>query len=108
LRAIDATHPEVIEKIRIETNCLERNAERMRYPKFRRQHLFVGTGGIEAGCKTVVGSRLKQSGMFWIVRGANARRGGWPSGAAISTANSRITGSDAAPHDSTSMSRTPG
>ncbi|MHB8304361.1 MAG: hypothetical protein ACYDC6_16365, partial [Acidobacteriaceae bacterium] len=32
--------------------------------------------------------------------------GGWPSGAAISTANSRITGSDAAPHDSTSMSRT--
>ncbi|MHB8304243.1 MAG: hypothetical protein ACYDC6_15750, partial [Acidobacteriaceae bacterium] len=72
LRAIDATHPEVIEKIRIETNCLERNAERMRYPKFRRQHLFVGSGVIEAGCKTVIGSRLKQSGMFWIVRGANA------------------------------------
>jgi hypothetical protein len=27
---------------------------------------------IEAGCKTVIGSRLKQSGMFWTVRGANA------------------------------------
>ena len=26
----------------------------------------------DAGCKTVVGSRLKQSGMFWTVRGANA------------------------------------
>ena len=50
----------------------ERNAERMRYPKFRRQHLFVGSGVIEAGCKTVIGSRLKQSGMFWTVRGANA------------------------------------
>ena len=37
----------------------------MRYPKFRRQHLFVGSGVIEAGCKTVIGSRLKQSGMFW-------------------------------------------
>ena len=72
LRSIDATNPEVIEKIRIETNYFERNAERLRYPKFRRQHLFVGSGVIEAGCKTVVGSRLKQSGMFWTVRGANA------------------------------------
>jgi hypothetical protein len=72
LRVIDSTNPEVIEKIRIEANYFERNAERMRYPKFRRQHLFVGSGVIEAGCKTVIGSRLKQSGMFWTVRGANA------------------------------------
>ena len=43
---------------------MERNAERMRYPKFGRQHLFVRSGVIEAGCKTVIGSRLKQSGMF--------------------------------------------
>jgi hypothetical protein len=27
---------------------------------------------IEAGCKTVIGHRLKQSGMFWTVNGANA------------------------------------
>jgi hypothetical protein len=72
LRAIDVINPEVIEKIRIEAGYFERNAERMRYPKFRRQHLFVGSGVIEAGCKTVIGSRLKQSGMFWTVRGANA------------------------------------
>ena len=72
LRSIESTNPEVIEKLRIETNYFERNAERMRYPKFRRQHLFVGSGVIEAGCKTVIGSRLKQSGMFWTVRGANA------------------------------------
>jgi hypothetical protein len=44
----------------------------MRYPKFRKQGLFVGSGVIEAGCKTVMGSRLKRSGMFWAVRGANA------------------------------------
>jgi hypothetical protein len=50
----------------------QRNAERMRYPEFRRQHLFVGSGVIEAGCKTIIGSRLKQSGMFWTVRGANS------------------------------------
>jgi len=72
LRDIDSTNPEVIEKLRVEANYFQRNAERMRYPKFRRQHLFVGSGVIEAGCKTVVGSRLKQSGMFWTVRGANA------------------------------------
>ena len=72
LRSIDSTNPEVMEKIRTEAAYLERNAERMRYPKFRRQHLFVGSGVIEAGCKTVIGSRLKQSGMFWTVHGANA------------------------------------
>jgi hypothetical protein len=63
LRAIPSANPEVAEKIRIEAGCLERNAERMRYPKFRRQHLFVGSGVIEAGCKSVIGSRLKPSGM---------------------------------------------
>jgi hypothetical protein len=60
------------ETIRKEAEYFQRNAERMRYPQFRRQHLFVGSGIIEAGCKTVIGSRLKQSGMFWTVRGANA------------------------------------
>jgi hypothetical protein len=37
----------------------------MRYPDFRAQGLFIGSGFIEAGCKTVIGSRLQQSGMFW-------------------------------------------
>jgi uncharacterized protein UPF0236 len=72
LRSIVSTNPEVVEKMRTEADYFERNAARMRYPKFRRQHLFVGSGVIEAGCKTVIGSRLKQSGMFWTVRGANA------------------------------------
>jgi hypothetical protein len=72
LRCIPSRNPEVREKLRLEADYFERNAERMRYPQFRRQHLFVGSGVIEAGCKTVVASRLKQSGMFWSVRGANA------------------------------------
>ena len=72
LRSIVSTNPEVIDKIRTEAEYFDRNAERMRYPKFRRQHLFVGSGVIEAGCRAVVGARLKQSGMFWTVRGANA------------------------------------
>ena len=72
LRSIDSPSPELAEKIRTEADYFERNAKRMRYPDFRRQHLFVGSGVIEAGCKTIIGSRCKQSGMFWTVRGANA------------------------------------
>jgi hypothetical protein len=60
------------QQILLAADYFARNAERMRYPKFRRQHLFVGSGVIAAGCKNVIGSRLKQSGMFWTVRGANA------------------------------------
>ena len=48
------------------------NASRMRYPEFRKKGFFVGSGVVEAGCKSVIGSRLKRSGMFWTVRGANA------------------------------------
>src|SRR6266850_2335362 len=56
----------------IVASYFERNAARMRYPKFRKQGLFVGSGVIEAGCKTLIATRLKRSGMFWTVRGANA------------------------------------
>lgn len=72
IRSIHSTNSEVADKIRIEADYFDGNAARMRYPKFRKQHLFVGSGVIEAGCKTVIGSRLKKSGMFWTVRGANA------------------------------------
>jgi hypothetical protein len=72
LRAIDSLNPELLEKIRTEADYFDNNKERMRYPKFRAQHLFIGSGVIEADCKTIIGSRCKQSGMFWTVRGANA------------------------------------
>ena len=72
LRSLESDKPEVADKIRTEADYFEKNAERMRYPEFRRQHLFVGSGVIEAGCKSVIGCRLKQSGMFWTVWGANA------------------------------------
>jgi hypothetical protein len=47
-----------------------RNVPRMQYGTFRRQGLFIGSGVIEAGCKTVIGARCKQSGMFWGQPGA--------------------------------------
>ena len=72
LRSIVSSNPELAEKIRIESEYFQKNTARMRYPEFRAQHLFVGSGVIEAGCKAIIGSRCKQSGMFWTVRGANA------------------------------------
>ena len=48
------------------------NAPRMRYHWFRQCGLFTGSGVVEAGCKTIVGQRLKQSGMHWTVSGADA------------------------------------
>jgi hypothetical protein len=65
-------HPELTEEILKEAEYFATNASRMNYPRFRAMGLFVGSGVIEAGCKSVVGSRLKRSGMFWTVRGANA------------------------------------
>lgn len=59
------------EQVRTEAEYFQTNIERMRYPAFRAKGLFVGSGVIEAGCKTLIGSRLKRSGMFWTVRGAN-------------------------------------
>jgi hypothetical protein len=72
LRSLETASLELTETLHKAADYFERNTERMRYPEFRRQHLFVGSGVIEAGCKTVIGSRLKQSGMFWTVQGANA------------------------------------
>lgn len=53
-------------------NYFLKRAGQMRYGEFRRQGFFVGSGVIEAGCKTLIGKRLKNSGMFWSRRGANA------------------------------------
>jgi len=63
--------PALAEQILKQAEYFETNADRMRYPTFRAQGLFVGSGVVEAGCKAVIGSRLKRSGMFWTVRGAN-------------------------------------
>jgi hypothetical protein len=46
------------------------NVARMQYGTFRKRGFFIGSGVIEAGCKTVIGARCKQSGMFWSVPGA--------------------------------------
>ena len=44
----------------------------MRYRKFHLRGLCTSSGVVEAGCKVVVGTRLKRAGMHWTVKGANA------------------------------------
>jgi hypothetical protein len=58
--------------LRKELGYFENNAPYMSYAEYRKKKFFVGSGVIEAGCRTVIGERLKQSGMRWSVRGANA------------------------------------
>jgi len=73
--ALDRLRPRAAEgqeAVRKAIGYFQTNAERMRYARFRRQGLFVGSGVVEAGCKTIIGFRLKQSGMRWTVKGANA------------------------------------
>lgn len=58
---------EAVEK---ELGYFVNNVARMQYGTFRRQGFFIGSGVVEAGCKTVIGARCKQSGMFWGKPGA--------------------------------------
>ena len=50
----------------------ERNQHRMLYKTYREAGLFYGSGVVEAGCKAVIGQRLKNSGMFWTESGATS------------------------------------
>ena len=68
LRTLPGYDKELCER---EIGYFEKNKERMRYADFKKRGLFVGSGVMEAGCRTIVGQRLKQSGMHWTVSGAN-------------------------------------
>ena len=53
LRSFPPPNEELAALLRTEADYFERNAHRMRYPEFKRQKLFVGSGVVEAGCKTM-------------------------------------------------------
>ena len=50
-------------------NYFENNHTRMLYGTYKTRGYFYGSGVIEAGCKSVIGKRAKQSGMFWSQKG---------------------------------------
>jgi hypothetical protein len=46
--------------------------DRMDYPTYEANGWYIGSGAVESACKTVVGQRLKGSGMRWSEAGAHA------------------------------------
>jgi len=60
------------ESVRQSLGYFVRNRHRMRYPQYRQQGLPIGSGTVEAACKTVVQARMKQAGMRWSRQGAQA------------------------------------
>ena len=44
----------------------------MCYARFKALGMFTGSGAVEAGCKTIVATRAKQSGMHWTTEGAGS------------------------------------
>jgi hypothetical protein len=65
-------HGAIHDKARECAEYIRNNQHRMRYPEFHEQGLCTATGVVEAGCKVVVGTRLKRAGMHWTMKGANA------------------------------------
>jgi len=75
LRALKRMRPrtaEQAEAVRRERGYFRGHAKRMQYPEFRRRGLMIGSGPVEAACKTVVGQRVKRSGMRWGAAGLDA------------------------------------
>jgi len=59
-------------KIATELAYFRKRRQRMRYAGMKAAGLPIGTGVTEAACKTLVGQRLKQSGMRWGREGGQA------------------------------------
>lgn len=49
-----------------------RNRKRMSYAAYRRRGLPIGSGVVEAACKTLVGQRFKRAGMRWSIEGGQS------------------------------------
>lgn len=61
-----------LEVYRQVTQYLRNHASRMDYPAYIEAGWQIGSGHIEAACRTVVNERLKRSGMRWGEGGADA------------------------------------
>lgn len=69
-KRLDDLGPQTDDSLEKQIAYFENQKTRMLYKTYRDQGLFYGSGVVEAGCKAVIGQRLKQSGMFWTESGA--------------------------------------
>jgi hypothetical protein len=71
LAYLKRTNPRVA-KVKKVLAYFRKNKHRMRYAQWKREGFMIGSGVVEAACKTLVAQRLKLSGMRWSTRGAQA------------------------------------
>jgi hypothetical protein len=64
-------HPQVKRMAQV-LRYFRKNKKRMRYAEWKREGFMIGSGVVEAACKTLVAQRLKLSGMRWGIHGAQA------------------------------------
>ena len=64
----EAARAEIVGEVRY----FRRNRKRIDYPRYRAAGMMIGSGPVEAACKSVVGARLKGTGMRWSKTGADA------------------------------------
>ena len=72
LRALRAPPGERREAVRRAVGYFDSNRRRMDYPSYRARGCHVGSGVVEAACKTVAAARCKRSGMRWSKDGSQA------------------------------------
>jgi len=71
LRYLRDQHPRK-KKIQAELTYFRRNRDRMEYAATAAANLPIGSGVVEAACKTLVTQRMKRSGMRWLPDGGQA------------------------------------
>lgn len=64
------TSAEAVEELRKAVGYLQERAASLRYEEFQKRGDPTGSGPAEGGCKAVVQSRMKRSGMNWSPEGA--------------------------------------
>ena len=72
LLEMPALSPQASEEHRKLSGYLRNNQHRMDYPTYVSRGWQIGSGMVEAACKTVVCQRLKESGMRWREPGTTA------------------------------------
>lgn len=84
----DKSHGAARKTIATQIKYFQKRRERMRYKRLLDRHLPVGSGVVEAACKTLAAERMKRSGMSWREEGGQAiltlrsiiQSERWPSG----------------------------
>jgi hypothetical protein len=64
--------PQAHESLEKQITYFEHHQDKMLYKTYREQGLFYGSGVVEGGCRSLIGQRLKESGMLWTQTGATS------------------------------------